>query len=236
MVEVRNLSFSYSRRQILKDVSFTVSPGETVSIVGANGAGKTTLLRILATLAVPQSGSVLLDGKDAFARPLRYRRQLGYLPEKFSLYEEMNVKDYLSYRARLKGEPPKRVRRRVSEAADLCLVSDFLRSPIRLLSAGEKKRVALADAFLLRPRLLLLDDFLAGFDISMREAVGGILSEAAAFSSVIVTGHEIGEFCKWTKRFLVLSDGGISSSVSAGALEAGELQRRVREAMAGGVR
>ena len=62
MIEVRNLAFSYGRRQVLRDVSFVVSPGEVVSIVGANGAGKTTILRILATLAVPDSGTVMVDG------------------------------------------------------------------------------------------------------------------------------------------------------------------------------
>ncbi|MBQ0032515.1 MAG: ATP-binding cassette domain-containing protein, partial [bacterium] len=78
MIEVRNLAFSYGRQNVLRDVSFVVSPGEVVSVVGANGAGKTTLLRILATLQLPESGTVLMDGQDALQRPLRYRRQLGY--------------------------------------------------------------------------------------------------------------------------------------------------------------
>ena len=71
MIEVRNLSFSYGRQKVLRDVSFVVSPGEVVSIVGANGAGKTTLLRILATLQLPDAGTVLMDGQDALAHPLR---------------------------------------------------------------------------------------------------------------------------------------------------------------------
>ena len=120
MIEVRNLAFSYPRKSILRDVSFVVSPGEVVSVVGANGVGKTTLLKILATLAVPDSGTVMMDGTDALSHPLRYRRQIGYLPEKVSLYDDMTVKHYLHYRAKLKGEPSKRVRRRVSEAAELC--------------------------------------------------------------------------------------------------------------------
>ena len=67
MLEVRNLSFSYDKRRILKDVSFSVAGGERVCLVGANGAGKTTLLRVMATLAVPDGGSVLLDGQDALS-------------------------------------------------------------------------------------------------------------------------------------------------------------------------
>ena len=95
MLDVRNLAFSYARKTVLRDVSFVVSPGEIVSVVGLNGAGKTTLLKILATLMAPDSGAVLVDGADAFARPLRYRRQIGYLPESPALYDDMTVKEYL---------------------------------------------------------------------------------------------------------------------------------------------
>lgn len=235
MFEVRNISFSYSR-QVLRDVSFVVSPGETVSILGANGAGKTTLFRVLATLAKPDSGMVLSDGQNAFATPLKYRRQLGYLPEKTSLYEDMTVKEYLAYRANLKGEPPKRIRRRIGEAADICRISEpVMRSVIRHLSYGQQKRVALADALLLRPRVLLLDDFLAGLDSTMRLAAGEILSDAAAFSSVIITGHEIDDLMKWSTKFLILRDGVIAESISAQGADHAELRSRIDAALEGGV-
>jgi len=234
MFEVRNISFSY-RRPVLRDVSFVVSPGETVSILGANGAGKTTLFRILSTLLTPDSGKVLSDGQDAFAAPLRYRRQLGYLPEKVALYEDMTVKEYLVYRASLKGEPAKRIRRRIGEAAEICRIPDAqMRSVIRALSAGEKKRIALADALLLRPRVLLLDDFLAGLDASMRQAAGEMLSGAAAFSSVIVTGHEIDDLMKWSTRFLILREGVISASISAQGTDPAELRARIDAELIGG--
>ena len=233
MIEIRNLRFSYGARQILRDVSFVASPGEVVSVVGANGAGKTTLLRILATLAVPDSGTVMMDGQDALARPLKYRRQIGYLPERVALYDDMTVRDYLHYRAQLKGEPAKRVRRRVAEATELCQVGNLLRAPIRILSAGQAKRVALADALLLRPRVLLLDDFLAGLDKGLREAAGSILSNAAAFSSVIVTGHELGDFARWTTRFLVLRNGVISAAVDTAGLDGATLDERLDAALKG---
>jgi ABC-2 type transport system ATP-binding protein len=235
MIEVRNLAFSYRRRAILRDVSFVVSPGEVVSVIGANGAGKTTLLKILATLAVPDEGQILLDGSDALAKPLRYRRQIGYLPELPALDDDMSVRDYLRYRANLKGEPARRVRRRVNEAAEICRVADLMRAPIRSLSLGLRKRVALADALLLRPRVLLLDDFLAGLDTSMRRTAGEILSSAAAFSSVIVTGHELSDFAQWTTRFIVLRDG-VSTTVDAAGLEAPALRERLDAALEGGAR
>lgn len=233
MLEVRNLAFSYCAKPVLRDVSFVASPGEVVAVVGGNGAGKTTLLRILSTLSVPDAGQVLSEGLDAFARPLRYRRSLGYLPENPALYDDMTVRAYLTYRAILKGEPRKRVRRRVGEAAEMCRVVDFLHTPIGALSNGLKRRVALADAILLRPRVLLLDDFLAGLDISLRDIAGAVLREAAAFSSVIVTGHELSDLVRWTTRFLVLRDGVVASVISSAGVEPANLEARVRDALNG---
>lgn len=236
MFEVRNLAFTYRNTPVLRDVSFVVSPGETVSVVGANGAGKTTLLRVLATLAMPDAGLVLSDGQSAFDHPLRYRRQLGYMTERAAMYDDMVVKDYLTYRAELKGEPDRRVRRRVGDAVELCRIGDFLRTPIGRLSNGLRRRVALADALLLRPRVLLLDDFLAGLDQTMRASAGEILQDAAAFSSVIVTGHEIADFARWTTRFLVLREGVISATVPTAGAAQDELVARVGAALEGGGR
>lgn len=234
MFEVRNIAFSYRRKPVLRDVSFVVSPGEVVCVIGSNGAGKTTLLKVLATLAAPDSGVVMVDGQNAFAKPLKYRRQLGYLPERVALYDDMTVKEYLNYRAMLKGEPVKRIRRRVDEACEMCRISEFLRTPICGLSAGMRKRVALADALLLRPRVLLLDDFLAGLDSEMRDAAGSVLSSAAAFSAVIATGHELDDLAKWTTRFLVLRDGAIASSVSAAGVDRTALRQRLDAVLKGG--
>ena len=234
MLEVRNIAFAYDREPVLRDVSFVVSPGEVVSVVGANGAGKTTLLRILATVAVPDAGLVLADGVNAFDRPLRYRRQIGFLPENPALYGDMTVKEYLLYRAYLKGEPAKRVRRRINEAADMCRISSLMRTPVRRLSTGLRRRVALADALLLRPRILLLDDFLAGLDGEMRAAAGLVLAEAAAFSSVIVTGHELEDLAHWTTRFLVLAGGVVSATIPTAGTDPADMREKISQALSGG--
>jgi len=236
MLEVRNIAFAYRANKVLRDVSFVVSPGETVSVVGDNGAGKTTLLRILATIMMPDAGSVRVDGHDALKAPLRFRRELGYLQENPSLYEDMSVKSYLYYRARLKGEPEKRIRRRIGEASETCRITDIMQKQIRSLSFGLKKRVALADAILLRPRVILLDDVLAGLDRTMRDAAGEIISSVAAFSSVIVTGHELMDLARWSTRFLVLDKGRIEATIPAAGLDAATVVGRVDAALKGGPR
>ena len=233
MFDVRNIAFSYGARPVLRDVSFVVSPGETLAVAGINGAGKTTLLNILATLAVPDRGQVLCDGRPAFRVPSEYRRQLGYLPEHVVLDDDMSVRGYLAYRAALKGEPHRRIRRRVGEAIELCRLGDCRDRLIHALSAGERKRVALADALLLRPRLLLLDDLLSGLDSPFRASVGEVLSAAAAFSSVIVTGHETEELARYATRFLVLRDGISAATVEAAGADAADVRARVEAVLRG---
>ena len=213
MLEVRNIAFSYAKKTILKDVSFSVAQGERIAIVGSNGSGKTTLIKLLATLSVPDSGTISFDNQEALSRSLRYRRMVGYLPERIALYDDMTVKAYLAYRAALKGEAGRRIRRRMNEAAQLCQITDILRTPISRLSNGLAKRVALADAIMLRPRILLLDDLLAGFDETMRSSIGSILDQVSAFSCVVATGHETEDFAKWAKRILVLKDGTIKAEI-----------------------
>ena len=164
MFDVQHISFSWGRKPLLEDVSFSLAPGETAVLAGANGAGKTTLLKILAGVCLPSSGRVLVDGIDAFRQALRFRRMLGYLPEAACADPDLRVRKYLRYRANLRGEMTKKIRHRVAEAMELCGLEPYADVPVGTLSFGLRKRVALADAVLLRPRFLLLDDLLAGLD------------------------------------------------------------------------
>ena len=110
MLEARDISFAYSRRPILDGATFPVASGEAVALVGANGAGKTTLMRVLAGLLFPMSGTLKTDGFDAFREPIRFRRQLGYLPESAPSEPGLTVKAYLKFRAKLTGEQVRRIR------------------------------------------------------------------------------------------------------------------------------
>ena len=215
MLEVKHISFSWGRVPLLDDVSFTVAPGETVALVGANGAGKTTLLRILAGVCLPSAGTVVGDSADMLLVPLRYRRLLGYLPESAAVEPGMTVKEYLTYRAKLKGEMQKKIRHRVLEAMELCGLSSRAEMRADALSQGLRKRVALADAILLRPRFLLLDDLLAGLDAETRISVSNILKSVSSFAAAIVSGHELDELQGFATKFLVLKDGRLIGAKTA---------------------
>ena len=215
MLEAKHISFSWGRAPLLDDVSFSVAPGETVALAGANGAGKTTLLRILAGGCLPCAGTVVGDGADMFLAPLRYRRLLGYLPETAAVEPGMTVKEYLKYRANLKGEMPKKIRHRVLEAMELCGLSSRANVRVDPLSQGLRKRVALAEAILLRPRFLLLDDLLAGLDAETRFSVVRILKSVSSFAATLVSGHELEELQGLATRFLILKDGRLIGAKTA---------------------
>jgi ABC-2 type transport system ATP-binding protein len=225
MLEVERINFSYGRRRVVEDVSFDVAPGEIVALTGPNGAGKTTLLKILACLLMQDGGCVRLDDVNPLERPVKYRRWIGYLSERCPLYGEMKVDEYLTYRVRLKGERSLRVRRRVSEAVELCGLGGVASDRIRSLSQGYRKRVGLAEAVALHPRLLLLDDLLAGIDAGQRKKTAALLSAASSRSAILVSGHELHELLPWCTRFLVMSQGRIVASLRSGEHSREELLR-----------
>ena len=210
MFEARNICFSRRGSEILSGVIFSVSTGEVVALVGANGAGKTTLLKILAGIWFPSSGTAVADGADMLAEPIRYRRRLGWLGETAPADEDLTVKNYLKYRARLKGEQSRKIRHRVREAMSTCGLESLADSFVGELSRGQRKCVALAEAVLLRPRLLLLDDVFAGLDADARAAVMSMVVSLQSFASVVVSGHEMDLFARMGARVLELKDGRIA--------------------------
>ena len=187
-----------------------MSSGEVYAFTGVNGAGKTTLLKILAGIWMPSSGTAAFDGIDMLAEPVRYRRHLGWLGEAAPADDDLTVKAYLKYRAKLKGEQSRKIPHRVREAMSLCGLEDVSGVVIGKLSRGQRKRVALADAVLLRPRLLLLDDVFAGLDDSSREAVVSMISSFSVFAAIIVSGHETGWFGRLGAKIAELREGALS--------------------------
>jgi ABC-2 type transport system ATP-binding protein len=210
MFEVSNIRFARGGRNILSGVTFSVASGEVVALTGVNGAGKTTLLKILAGIWMPSSGTAVFDGVDMLSEPVRHRRHLGWLGESAPADDDLTVKSYLRYRARLKGEQSRKIPHRVREAMSVCGLEAVGDSVIGALSRGLRKRVALAEAILLRPRLLLLDDVFAGLDNDSREAVAAMVSSFGSFATVIVSGHEMDWFDRIGAKVVKLNGGMVS--------------------------
>lgn len=228
MLELSHIAFSYGRNLVLRDVSLAVDTGEAVALAGANGTGKTTLLRIAAGIFLPDSGSVLSNGFNASGFPLRHRRSVGYAPESDIPAEECTVKSFLKYRASLKGERTARLRRRVLDVAALCGIEDVLDVPMPVLSRGNAKRVAIAEAMMMRPRHLLLDDPFASLDPPARERVARSIAESRSHSAVVFAVHEFDSAVAAATRVAVLKDGVIADDFPvASGMKAAEIAERV---------
>ena len=179
MLTLDDATFLYDATGGIRGANLRVSPGETVGVVGANGAGKSTLLGLAAAALVPQSGTVTLALTDLAGRTRKcrsdmgigYRRHVGYMTELAPVYGEMRVEAYLRFRTLLRGERILRVRRRVMEAMDRCGLMSLRRQTVGRLSLGLRRRVALAEALLTMPSVLVLDDVLiSGHDPELLEA------------------------------------------------------------------
>src|SRR5216117_2184779 len=151
MIEVASLTKRYAGKTALADISFTVARGEIVGLLGPNGAGKSTTMRILSCYLPATSGTVRVAGLDVFHESDEVRRRIGYMPEHNPLHRDMRVREYLKFRARLKGLNGSRARSRVELVMQQCGLSEVSRRIIGHLSKGFQQRVGLADALVHEP-------------------------------------------------------------------------------------
>lgn len=217
MLELNHVTFQYAPEHGIVDASLSVSPGEVIGVVGGNGAGKSTLLGLVSAAMVPQSGTVSLSVSNLSGRLTRfrsdygiaYRRRVGYLTELAPVYEEMSVARYLRFRAKLRGERFLRIRRRVMDAMALCGLTGVRKSCLSELSLGMRRRVALAEAILTLPTLLVLDDPFAGIDAALRKEFAAIIRDVSVRAHVLISGHDPQLLAECCTRFVLVEEGRI---------------------------
>jgi len=176
----------------LRDLSMKLEPG-VLALVGPNGAGKSTLMRILATITKPTEGRVTWDGTDISQSPDELRAVLGYLPQDFGIYSNLNAVEFLDYLAALKGLDYQTSRKRIQE---LLHVVDLFESRKRSLggySGGMKQRLGIAQALLNDPQLLIVDEPTAGLDPEARVRFRNLLSDLAGNRIVILATHIVSD-------------------------------------------
>lgn len=168
MLEVREIYKQYEGKPLLQGVSFTLSEGETLALLGPSGSGKSTLLRIIAGLEESESGQILWNGEDLSGIPA-HRREFGLMFQDYALFPHLNVFENVAFGLRMAGLPREEIHRRTAEALSLVNMEAFSRRRVTDLSGGEQQRVALARALAPRPRLLMLDEPLGALDRTLRE-------------------------------------------------------------------
>jgi ABC-2 type transport system ATP-binding protein len=212
MIEVSNLTKRYAGRTAVNDISFTVAPGEIVGLLGPNGAGKSTTMRVLSGFMPATSGTVRVAGFDVFHESDEVRRRIGYMPENNPLYPEMRVREYLKFRARLKGLGWRRTRVRVNTVMEQCGLADVGRRVIGQLSKGYKQRVGLADALVHEPDLVILDEPTIGLDPQQIRSVRALIKSLAGKHTVLISTHILPEVEMMCGRVLIMLDGRVLAS------------------------
>lgn len=209
MIEVQDLTKLYAGRTAVDHVSFRVEPGEIVGFLGPNGAGKSTTMRILSGFMPPTSGRATVNGHDVYHQSIEVRRSVGYMPEMAPLYTDMRVKEYLRFRAELKGLSGKAMRFRVGEVMDLCAITDVRRRLIGNLSKGYRQRVALADALVHKPPLLILDEPTNGLDPVQIRHVREVLRSLKPAHTILLSTHILQEVEAVCDRVVMIHQGRI---------------------------
>jgi ABC-2 type transport system ATP-binding protein len=207
MIEVEKLSKSYVGRAAVRDLSFHVEPGQVVGFLGPNGAGKSTTMRILAGFMPPTSGTARVNGFDVFHQSIQARRSIGYMPENAPLYVDMRVKEYLHFRGALKGLSGMALRKRTGAVMDACALTDVRRKIIGNLSKGYRQRVALADALISAPPLLILDEPTNGLDPNQIRHVRELLRTQREKQTILLSTHILSEVELTCDRVLLLHHG-----------------------------
>ena len=195
MIEVSELTKRYPGRTAVNGISFTVGRGEVVGFLGPNGAGKSTTMRMLAAFLPGTSGTARVAGFDVFHEPDEVRRRIGYMPENNPLHLDMRVRDYLKFRARLKGLGWRRSRRaRGHRAAAVRIGGRAVPRIIGQLSKGYRQRVGLADALVHEPDLIILDEPTIGLDPHQIRAVRSLIKDLGkeAHRAALVASPERG--------------------------------------------
>ncbi len=226
LIEVRDLTFDYPGTRALHRVSFSLAAGSITALVGPNGAGKTTLLRCLAALEEPLAGELRVDGVDAIAAPREVHRRLGYLSDFFGLYDDLTVDRCLRHAAAIRGVPRAREREVARDAAERLGIADRLADRAGVLSRGLRQRLAIAQAIVHRPRVLLLDEPASGLDPDARHALAALFVRLRDEGmTLLVSSHILAELDAYSTDLLVLRQGRVVSCEPLGSAAARAVAR-----------
>ena len=229
-LQVLNLRKSYKKRLVLRDVSLTLRRGEVVALLGPNGSGKTTCFYTIAGLLTPESGQVLLDGRDVTALPMyrRARLGIGYLPQEVSIFRGLSAEDNILAVLEI-AEPDRHKRReKLEQLLSEFSITHIRHAPALALSGGERRRVEIARCLAADPKYLLLDEPFAGVDpIAVDEIRQLVRALKTRGLGVLITDHNVRETLEIVDRAYILHDGKVLMTGTTDEIIRDETVRRV---------
>jgi ABC-2 type transport system ATP-binding protein len=221
-IELRHLHRVFDQTHAVNDVSFEVYAGEVFGYIGPNGAGKTTSMRILATLDEPTAGDAFVDGFSVVDDPDRVRRRLGFMPDYFGTYQNVNVHEYLDFFARSYGLRGRERISAIGEVMEFTMLDRLAEKPINGLSKGMKQRLCLGRTMIHNPSVLVLDEPAAGLDprarIELREMISRLADDGKA---ILVSSHILTELAEMCDRVGIIEQGRLVAVGSVAEISAG---------------
>lgn len=199
MVHVDNLTKRFKGTLAVDRLTMEIPAGEIYGFVGANGAGKTTTMRIIAGLLAPTSGKVYIDGMDVSKEPLEVKKNIGYMPDFFGVYDDLKVCEYMDFYSGLQGIPKSKAAGLIDSLLELVRLSNKKDAYVDTLSRGMKQRLCLARSLIHDPKFLILDEPASGLDPRARVEMKEILKELRSLGkTVLISSHilpELSELC-----------------------------------------
>ncbi len=205
---IENVSKRYrgSDFYALRDLTLDIGPG-ILGLLGPNGAGKSTLMRIIATITKPTHGTVRWNGVDIVQKPDEIRAVLGYLPQDFGVYPNLNADEFLQYMAAIKGVAPKAAKERIDDLLAFVNLLDARKRPLGDYSGGMKQRIGIAQALLNDPRILIVDEPTVGLDTEGRVRFRHLLAELAGERVVILSTHIVSDVEATANDIAIINQG-----------------------------
>jgi len=210
MIELKRLHRFFGRTRAVNDITFEVYPGQVFGYIGPNGAGKTTSMRILATLDMPSYGDAFVDGFSVIDDPDRVRRRLGFMPDYFGIYPNVNVREYLDFFARAYGILGRERLRAIDYVMKFTQLDELATKPITGLSKGMKQRLCLGRTMIHDPGVMILDEPAAGLDprarIQLREMIRRLAAEG---KTILISSHILSELAELCDAVTIIDRGKI---------------------------
>lgn len=221
MIQVEHLTRRYGELVAVDDVSFQISHGEVVGLLGHNGAGKTTIMKMLTGFLEPTRGTIRVDDLEIGRESRAIQARIGYLPENCPVYPEMTVIDYLDFQASLHGLTDERRPHAIAQAIRRTALREKATRPIQTLSRGYRQRVGVAQAILHEPDIIILDEPTNGLDPTQILHMRELIRELARTATVIVSTHILQEVQAGCDRVLILRAGKLVLDARLDALQQG---------------
>ena len=210
-IEAEALVKNYGSLEVVKNISFSLGPGEILGFLGPNGAGKTTVMRILAGYHFPDSGTVRIDGISLEEDSREIQKRVGYLSENVPLYGDLTPIEFLKFAADARSIPQKEKETAIKKAISACGLVNQKHQRIETLSHGQKQRVGLAQAVLHDPLVLILDEPMTGLDPNQIIEIRSLIKEMGKSKTIIFSTHILQEVESICTRFLILHKGRIAA-------------------------